>query len=430
MSIFKSYDIRGEFPSELNEEVSYKIGKLLPKILKCKNIVIGYDIRTSSKPIFKSLAKALLEENIKVTSIGYCTTPMLYFSSFYYKFDAAVMITASHLSKDYNGFKICTKNAIALGYENLGKYLEKGINNDFEVKKTKLKIKKLDIFDDYEKFILKNFKKSSLKVAIDSGNMMGYLDSKIISKIAKIKTIYNKPDGSMPNHMADPLIEENLKDLKKFTVKNKCNLGISFDGDSDRVGFIDEKGSLIKNDIISALISKYLQKETILIDPRSSKIIEETYKGKTIRVKAGHTNIKKSMREYDALFASELSGHFFFREFNYCDSALFAALTIIKILDNENKSISELVEPLKKYYSSGELNFEISNKDEKINYVENYFKGYIKKENIDGISLYFKDFWFNLRKSNTENLLRLNIETNTKQKLEEIKTLLKKLIIN
>jgi len=429
MSVFESYDIRGVFPKEINEEFSYKLGRLIPKLLKCKNVVVGYDVRVSSKKLFTFLTKGLLEENVKVTSVNACTTPMLYFASFFYKFDAAIMVTASHLNKEYNGFKICSKDAVALGYDSIGWKLEKNINRSFKTKKTNLKVKNLDLSKDYENFILNNFKKTNLKVVVDSANMMGYLDSKILAKVCTVKNLFDKPDGKMPNHEDNPLIEKNLKYIIKEMKEGRYDLGVAFDGDCDRVVFIDEEGSIIRSDLIAALISKYLPKGKIILDSRSSKIVEGTYLGKTIRSVSGHTNIKTSMRKHQALYGSELSGHHFFKEFHYADNALLAVLYILKIMDKEKKVISELVKPFKKYFVSGELNFDVKDKDEKIMQVKDYFKNYRKIQQVDGLSLYFDDFWFNLRKSNTEDLLRLNIEADSEDKLKEVeKTIIK--IIN
>ncbi len=430
MSIFQAYDIRGKYPEELNEFNVYNIVRAFAKLLKCKTIAVARDARLSSEALHEAIVSGLLDSGINVTDIGLTTTPMLYFASFYYKFDGAIMITASHLGKEYNGLKLCKKNAVDLSYSDL-KQIEKLSKQKFKpVKRGKLVTK--EIFNDYKKYILKNSKKTNLKVVVDTANMMSYLDVQVLKEISNVIPLFLEVDGNFPNHGVNPLIESNLKIIKKEIQKQKADLGIAFDGDADRVIFLDENSKVISPDIITALLTENIPRNSkVIFDVRSSKYLQESLDIKPILSKAGRSLIQESMIKNKAQLGGEKSGHYYFKEFNYGDNALLTTIKVLKILNREKKKFSELVNKFKIGYSQGELNFKVKNKDKALQIIKKEFtKDSIKVLNLDGISIYHKDYWFNLRKSNTEDLVRLNLEAKTKEIFTEIMKKLSNLLNN
>jgi len=449
MSIFKAYDIRGVYPKELNEEIAYSIGKAFadfmnvseiakpisehaqkPTVFDIKKILIGRDMRLSSDSLFRSLSQGIIEQGCDVINIGLCSTPMCYFACNFLKADASIMITASHNPKEYNGFKFTRKQAIPISADTGIKEIEKL----FEKNKFKKAIKKgemtrKEIMNDYVKHVLKFIKNKNakLKVVIDCGNGIGGIETREVFKHLKCKIteMYFEPDGNFPHHEANPLKEENVKELRNKVIQEKADLGIAIDGDADRVFFISNTGEIIPSDFITCLIAKtYLKEkpgETILYDLRSSWITKETIKdnnGNPIMSKVGHSFIKEQLRKTNAIFGGELSGHFYFRDNFYSDSGIIAILKIIDLIATEKKKISELIEPLKKYFASGEINLEVKDKDAKIKELgKKYKKGKISW--LDGVRVEFEDWWFNVRPSNTEALLRLNLEAKSKKLMEE-----------
>ena len=431
--IFKAYDIRGIYPSELDEKIAYKIGRAFVSFLGVKKVVIGRDARKSSPSLFKALAEGITDQGADVIDVGLCSTPMFYFAS--REAEASIMVTASHNPKQYNGFKLCKEKAFPISGDNGIKEIEKLVSGEFE-SVTKGKIVKKEIVDDFIKHNLKFVNcKRKLKIVLDAANgMSGYSLPLVFDKIKEVELIplYNDVDLSFPNHEANPLKSETLQDLQKKVVEVKADFGIATDGDGDRCVFVDEQGEIISSDLAVALIAKQLLKDNkkavIMYDVRCSKIVGETIEengGKAIMSRVGHSFIKKQMREEKALFAGELSGHLYYQENNYTESVFISAAIIMNLL-SDNGSLSSLVKPLRKYYATGEINSEVEDKDAKIQEVEKKYKGKIVK--LDGLSVYFDDWWFNLRKSNTEPLLRLNLEANSKKLMEEKRDELLKVI--
>ncbi len=428
MSIFKAYDIRGIYPQEINEDIAYKLGRAFVTFLKCKKVVVSRDMRLSSKALSDALIKGLTDQGADVIDIRLSSTPMNYFANNFLKADGSIMITASHNPKDFNGFKLSREKAIPISEDTGIKKIEYLVNKNKFKDGKKGKVTEKDVLNDYANHVVKFIKKSNknLKIIADAGNgMAGLTADKIFSKLGlKLEKMYFELDGTFPNHEADPLKEKNVKEIKERVLKEKFDLGIAFDGDCDRVFFIDENGQKIPSDFIIALFSqeflKKNPKEKIIYDLRSSKIIEETItlnNGKPIMSRVGHVFVKDLMREKDALFGGELSGHYYFRNNFYTDSGIIATVKLIEILSKTNKKLSELVKPFKKYYQSGEINIKVKDKIKDIE--KNYKDGKIL--HIDGLSVYYKDWWFNIRPSNTEDLLRLNLEANTKELIEKKK---------
>ena len=431
MSIFKAYDVRGVYPNELNEEIAYKVGRAFVTFLKVNKVAVSQDMRKSSNSLKKELIKGITDQGADVIEVnGLCSTPRSYFACWFLKTPGSIMVTASHNPRKYNGFKFTREKAIPISGDTGIKDIEKLVlKNKFKEPKKKGKIIKKDITQDYKKHIL-NFinpkKIKPLKVVIDAGNGMGGKDMELLLGKLPLKVIkmYFKPDGNFPNHEANPLKEENLVALKKKIKEEKADFGIAPDGDADRVFFIDENAETIPADFITCLIAEKILKknkgEKVLYDLRSSWITKETieaFGGKPLMCRVGHAFIKEQMRKEKAIFAGELSGHFYFRDNFYTDSGVIAALKVIQIISEKGKKLSELVKPLKKYFASGEINSEVEDKEEKMKELAKIY-GDGKISYLDGIRVDYKDWWFNVRPSNTEPLLRLNLEAKTKELME------------
>ncbi|MBD3202879.1 phosphomannomutase/phosphoglucomutase [Candidatus Woesearchaeota archaeon] len=442
MSIFKAYDVRGTYPDQLNKEIAYKIGRAFVTFLDCKNVVVAKDMRDSSNELEEALIEGILDQGRDVISIGLSSTPMMYFAVSKFGYDAGIMITASHNPKQYNGFKFVREKAIPLSGKTGIKDIEKIVKNkNFAQNKDRGIIEqRTDILQDYilNGLSFQTIKKlKKLKIAVDYGNGMGALiGKKFFPHLnCEIVPLYSELDGNFPNHEANPLKEENLKDLKKLIIKEKADFGIAWDGDADRLFFVDEKTNTIGSDKITALIAQDLLQETpklkILYDLRSSKIVPEIIeknKGWPIITRVGHSFIKEKMRKEEAIFAGELSGHFYLKDNYYFESPFFIILRILELITKKEKTLSELIEPLNKYYATGEINSEVDDKQEKIKELAEKYKDAKKIFYLDGISIEFDSWWFNVRPSNTEPLLRLNLEADTKKLMEEKKIEVLKII--
>lgn len=434
---FKTNDIRGIYPIEINDNLAYLVGKAIVYKYKPKKLVIGRDARASSPLLFSSIVKGILESGCEIIDIGLTSTPLFYYSVGETKADFGIMITASHNPGKYNGFKLVKKNVIpttAKEIQELKKIVfskkKNNVSND-------AKISFLDLSEKYVNRHLKESKiKKKIKVVVDTGNgMAAPFFNKVFSKLP-VSVIYINQKINMvsPKHEANPLRVETLKELQKEVKKNKAALGIAFDGDGDRVGFVDEKGEIIPMDLITALISKKIlkkkRKAKIIYDLRSSNVVKETIiknGGIPIEYKVGHSLIKTKMREINATFAGEVSGHFYFKEFNYSEAPFYVCILLLNEINN--KTISEIIRPLRRYYKTPELNYKIKDTEKKIREIKEKYKSG-KISNLDGIKVVFKDWWFNVRSSHTEPLLRLNLEANTKElmtkKLKEIEEIIKK----
>jgi len=432
--IFRAYDIRGIYPSELNEKTSYLVGRAFVKFFKKTkpNVVIGRDARFSSDFLSKSLIKGINEQGANVIDIGLATTPMLYFAVAHYGFDGGVIVSASHNPSKYNGFKLVAKNAIPVsgesGLRQIKKLAEKA--QDLSTLKKGKTIKK-NILSDYLKFNLgkfdfKNFR--PLRMVIDTANAVPGILVKEIFKHSHFKVFYLflQLNGSFPNHEPNPLIEKNLRFLKKeILIKKRIDLGVAFDGDGDRIVFLDEAGRAVPSDLVLALISEQILKENpgkkILYDLRCSNIVKETIskcKGKPIISRVGHSFIKEKMRKENILFAGEFSGHFYHKDHYFSESPLFVLFKIMEIISKKEKPFSELIRPFKKYFHSGEMNFRAKDSVKKLKQLKSrYSDGRISK--IDGLRIDFKDWWFLARASNTEPVLRLIVEAKTKELMEK-----------
>jgi len=435
--IFKAYDVRGIYGQNLTEEVVYKIGRAFVYFLKCRYVVVGTDMRVSSPKLSKALMKGIADQGATAIFIGQVCTDAVYFASGFLN-KPAIMFTASHNPPQYNGMKLCRENAIPINNDT-GLQRIKSIIEDkrYENKKIKKngKIIKRDILKEYvkhsRKFIdLKNLGK--LRIAVDAGNgMAGKIIPLVYSKLpAKIMPLYFRLDGTFPNHLADPSKYENLIELQKTVKINKCDFGMAFDGDADRIFFVDEKGEVVNSNLISSLIIKNLlakrKKERIIHNVVCSKIVPETikkYGGIPIIERVGHSFIKDTMRKTKALFACEHSAHYYYRDNYRADSGIITSLIVAEIVSRENKRLSELLDEFRKYYTIEETNAEVKDKEAKMGEIESIYKRQSPKRisRLDGITIEFDDWWFNVRPSNTEPLLRLNLEADSKKLMEEKK---------
>lgn len=434
MGAFKAYDIRGIYNQDFNKEDVYKIGFFLPKLLKANKVLVGRDVRTSSPEIFKALTDGITDSGADVYDMGISTTPMVYYFTAQHKFDASVQITASHNPKDHNGLKISGSNALPIGYDTgLGK-LEEWIKKDkIEIAKVKGKIIPHQVKEEYIQFLKKYTKDiSNLNIAIDCSNGMAALLVKDIWGDS-VSYLYEELDGTFPNHEPNPLEEENVEDLKKLVLKNKSDIGVIFDGDADRVMFVDEKGKFIRPDLMIAVLADYFliekqEKGWVIQDIRTSKSVSEyidSLGSRTYMWRVGRAYAALKLREIDGIFGGELAGHYYFRDFFYSDSGMLAAILILNIISKakENgKTLSQLIEVIDKYSNSGEINFIVQNKTEAMEAVVNHF---IKDEeptanhDFDGYRIEYKDWWFNIRPSNTEPYLRLILEAKNQDMLIE-----------
>ncbi len=427
MGIFKAYDIRGIYNEGLDVEIAGKIGYFLPQVMGGKKIAVGHDMRDSSNPLREALIEGMMAAGAHVFEVGLISTPMINFAVGRHGLDGGVQITASHNSKEYNGFKVAGKNALPIGYEMGLNRVEELVKNGEMPRIDGGTREKLEIMEDYLVHV-RSFLKTEEKfhVAIDAANGMGgYTVPKILNGTnISFEGLYMELDGNFPNHEANPLKEENLRDLKEMVRSGDFNFGMAFDGDADRIMFIDEKGDNIPADIITAIIGKWMVEhghDGVLYDVRSSRMVKEAVDaagGNSYLCMVGHAYFKQLLREKDAFFGGELAGHFYFKENYYTDSGTIMMMKMLNFLSEKKKPLSELAAPFLKYHQSGEINSEVEDKDGKIEEVAKMYRDG-EQFRIDGLTVIYEKWWFNLRKSNTEPLLRLTLEADTEELMKE-----------
>lgn len=434
MSAFKAYDFRGKFNIDFTSDDVYKIGFFLPQSLNADKILVGRDMRISTPEMFKALTDGITDSGADVYDMGLCTTPMVYFFTAKHHFEASVMITASHNPKEYNGLKISRKNALPVGYDSGLEVLEKLVNEKKIIpSEEKGKIVDYPVKDEYIAFLKQyQYDISNLNVAMDCSNGMASILVKDVFG-SQPHYIYNELDGTFPHHEANPLDPENLKDIQELTLQTNADVGVIFDGDADRVMFVDEKGTFIPPDLMIAVLGLYFLQEKglkgkVLMDIRTSKSVLEFIEklgGETHIWRVGRAYAALKLREIDGLFGGEFAGHYYFKDFFYSDSAMLAALIILHLFSEMKKhgaSVSELMSKIVAYANSGEINFKIQDKNEAMVAMRNHFSAkerMIKMMNFDGYRIEFEQWWFNVRPSNTEPYLRLLIEAKTQTLLEQ-----------
>jgi phosphomannomutase len=433
---FKAYDIRGKVPAELNPELAYKISAAFAKLVDAKSIVIGHDIRKSSVSISDAVKKGLSETGVDVIDIGLCGTEMIYFATPHYNAGGGIMITASHNPPEYNGMKFVKKGSVPVGYDSGLNEVEKMVirNEIPQVHKKPGKITETNIMHEFISH-LKTFydpgKIKPFKVVVNAGNGCAGLALNELEKELPVKMIkiFDEPDSNFPNGVPNPLLVENRKATIDAVIKNNADLGAAWDGDYDRCFFFDEKGNFIEGYYIVGLLAKSILKnhpgEKIVHDPRlvwNTIDVVKNMGGKAVESKSGHAFIKEKMREVNAVYGGEMSAHHYFRENAYSDSGMIPFLLTMQLMSVENKKLSQLVEEMiRAYPCSGEINSEIENPVEKLNILESkYSDGRISK--IDGLSAAYDNWRFNVRLSNTEPIIRLNVESKGDVELMKGKT--------
>ena len=435
MGAFHAYDIRGIYNVDFDKETAYKVGFFLPELLSADKVLVGRDARVSSDEIHEYLLKGLTDAGADVYDIGLSTTPMVYFGTANYGFKASVQITASHNPAEYNGLKVSRENALPVGYDTGLGQIKEWIENGRDTVSAAVKgqIHPMDIKADYLAFLLK-YKEdwSSLKIAMDVSNGMASLFVRDIFG-DQPAYIYETMDGRFPNHEPNPLVQKNVEDLKKLVAQTKADIGVIFDGDADRVMFVDENSRFISPDLMIAVLGHYFLEERgekgyIHQDIRSSKAVGEYLAPmggvmNTWRVGRAYAALK--LREIDGVYGGELAGHYYFRDFFYSDSGLLAAILILNVVTKmkaQGVSLSQLISRIEKYRNSGEINFRLEDKKGAMDAVRDYFMGTEQSTaymDFDGYRVEFPQWWFNIRPSNTEPYLRFLCEATSQELLDE-----------
>ncbi len=445
-AIFKAYDIRGVYGQDFDEDFAYTLALSFDKFLKKESgkdklkIVIAHDMRLSSPAIFKQLLRGLIISGADVYNIGLNSTPTLYFAVSHLKADGGIIVSASHNPKEYNGFKLVREKGQAISGEGGLYHLRENLIYENDNTNYGKEIIVKNILDEHIEHDAKYFDKKLIKnltLAVDPANSMGSLYLQKLSSIMPVivKGINLRLDGSFPAHQADPLKKENLKQLSSFIKTTPVDLGIATDGDGDRVFFLDEKGETISPAIIRGVLAKLFLKDKpgakIGYDVRPGKITKdliEEHGGIPVITKVGHALIKEQMLKEDIFFAGESSGHFYVNlDIGCYEMPLIVIAKILTELSQGNKKASEYFSLFDKYYHSGEINTSVTHKDKIIKKIAQHFKN--EKQNfLDGLSVETNDFWFNIRASNTENKLRLNVEATSQKIMKENRDLILKLM--
>lgn len=433
-NIFQDYDVRAIVPTELDKEGAIRIGQVLVELFKPKTVAIGHDMRLSADDIAGGIAQGVLKQGADVIDLGLISTDMAYFAAGKYGFDLALSISASHNPSEYNGFKLVKKGAVAVsGDSGLYKIRDFAISNKkIKPATCKGKVIKKNLVDDFVKHCLSFAginKIKPFKCVVDAGNAMaGYLMPKFEKFLPlKVTRMYYELDGNFPHHIPNPLVPENIKDLQKRVLKEKADFGIAFDGDADRIYFIDDQGKFVSGTVMTAMLAEKILKkhpgEIILYNAVTGRIVPETtekFKGKSRRVRVGHALIKEAMRQYNAIFAGEHSAHYYFRENYFADSGFIAMLLTLELISEKNQSLSQIAKSYDIYPAIPETNFEVKDKMAMMKTIEQKVKHEAQSTDwLDGVTIWYDDCWVNVRPSNTQPLLRLNIEADNEQILEQ-----------
>jgi len=430
-AIFKAYDIRGIYNEDFDDQNFFEIAQAYVKFFKPKGrIAVGMDVRISSPQLKKAIIKGLTEAGCDVLDIGLCSTEMYYLAVGHYKLAGGIQVTASHNPKEYNGLKLVKKEVQPIskenGIENLRDMVATGWQKIKAEKPGKVEKKNvLDVFCNFSTKFLDQAKIKPFKIVINPN--FGY-EGEVVKRFVKLNNLpwqliglNDVPDGTFPKGRPDPFVPENRPEFVKLTKTSQADFGVAWDADADRVFFCDDKGNFIESYYTNHLLIRSLligkKGEKIVYDPRYTwALVDATkeMKGKAVLERVGHSYIKQCMRKENAIFSGESSGHTYFRDFWYADTGLIPVLILINLLATEQKKLSQLIAPIiKKYPISGEINSIVENPDKTLLKIEKLFKGG-KKNKLDGLSIEYPDFRFNIRKSNTEPLLRLNVEARTK----------------
>ena len=436
MGAFHAYDIRGVYGVDFDRTTAYKIGYFIPELLKTDKVLVGRDCRVSSPEIHDALVEGLTDAGADVYDLGLSTTPMVYFGTANYGFKASVQITASHNPAEYNGMKVSRENALPVGLDTglgqIKEWIDSGRETPAATRKGE--VHPMDIHKDYINFMLK-FKGdySNLNIAFDLSNGMSNLFAKEIYG-DKPAYIFDEMDGRFPNHEPNPLVAKNVEPLRELVRKTGADVGVIYDGDADRVMFVDDKAQFVAPDLVIALMSKYFIGERgeknprVLQEIRSSKAVGEYLRPLGVDLhtwRVGRAFAAPKLREIDGLWGGELAGHYYFRDFFYSDSGLLASMIVLRIvakLKEEGSSLSDAMSKIAKYRNSGEINFKLEDKKGAMDAVRDYFTSKEQPTasmDFDGYRVEFPQWWFNIRPSNTEPYLRFICEATTDELLHE-----------
>lgn len=437
--IFKAYDIRGLVPEQLDEAGAFLVGQAVVKYTGAETIVVGKDMRSTTPELFAEFARGVNSQGADVVDVGMTSTPMFYFAVGQYDVeDAGVMVTASHNPAGYNGFKLCRGNVSPIGGNSgmpevkeialAGPYEEQPTGTVVETEIRDAYLDKMLSLVDVEQL-------KPLKLAIDCGNgMEGVIIDDLLARLPGVEAqiLYKEPDGTFPNHEANPLKEETLDALKGLVHELGADIGVAFDGDADRIGLVDEKGEVVRGDILLALLAPVLLKtdpgSAVYYDVRCSQVVADEVinaGGRAEMAPVGHGLIKPRMREDGAVFGGELSMHYYFKELHYAEASDLIMLLVMQLMSETGRTLSDLVAPLKRYVHSGEINFRVSDKEAVLTALEDKYGATARVTKIDGLRVDFQgeaapdgDWWFSVRASNTESLLRLNLEAADRETME------------
>ena len=431
-SIFKSYDIRGIYPSELNDDVAYRIGRCFIPLLGARRIVVGRDMRPSGTALFEAFARGASEAGADVVDIGLVSTDALYFAVGKFGFDGGVMITASHNPANYNGMKFTRSQAQAISLDTgLSQVRDCALSGELPPPASKSgTASQRDILDDFAAHCLSFVDRTRIKpfkIAIDAGNGMAGKTVPFVFKHlpCEVTPLYFELDGSFPNHPASPIEPENMADLQAAVKRHGCDLGVAFDGDADRMFIVDEKANIVDGSTVTALVALNTLKHHPgakilynLICSRSVPELVERAGGIPIRSQVGHSIIKKKMREEDVLFGGEHSGHFYFKDNWYADSGMIALMQCLEVFSEATAPPSEVIAPIDTRFRSGEINTHVDDVAAKLALIESHYRD-AQIDRLDGVTVSYPHWWMNVRPSNTEPLLRLNVEGDTRELMEQ-----------
>ena len=437
-SIFKAYDIRGIYPDTLDEDVARDIGRAFVNYLGLSGsrVIVARDMRLSGQALQSAFIEGVTESGADVLDVGMVSTDALYFAVGHLEEPGGAMITASHNPPEHNGFKLCREEAIALSGDD-GIYQMRDLITSGKLPgpaEFSGSVERSDITQEYAKHCLSFIDRENLgrplKIVVDAGNgMAGKMLPPIFEGLPfEYVPMYFEPDGSFPNHRPNPIEPENIRELQERVVAEGADFGAAFDGDADRVFIVDEKGQAISGDLVATLVARnILMKEpeaTIIYNAICSKALPELVKregGNAVRSRVGHSIIKPQMRSHDAAFGGEHSGHFYFRDNYFADSGIIAMLTFAELVASQDGPVSAMISPIDPYVRSGEINSEVEDQQGKMDQIEEYFSEMegARIDRLDGLTVDLVDWWFNLRPSNTEPLLRLNVEANDSETLQK-----------
>jgi phosphomannomutase len=432
-SIFSAYDIRGVYGDTLTEDIAYAIGRAAAQYLNVPEIAVGRDMRLSSPQIAAGLIRGITDQGVNAVDLGLTTTDELYFGVGKFNYSAGAMVTASHNPGKYNGIKFCRAQAAPISVDTgLGDIRDIAVSGNFAQPARQGTVTQRDISEDYVKHVLSFIDVSKikpLKVVVDAGNgMAGMIVPRVFQHLpCELVPLYFELDGNFPHHPASPIEPENMADLQKKVLEVGADIGAAFDGDADRMFPVDEHGNIVDGSQVTEVVSNSLLRKspgsTILYNLIVSHSVPELIEkdgGKAVRTRVGHSFIKAQMRSLNAIFGGEHSGHFYFRDNWFADSGLIALLITLELVSVEGKPLSEIIKPLDKGVRSGEINSTVSDAQSKLKGLEEHFgQGAKSIDHLDGLTVDYGDWWFNVRSSNTEPLLRLNIEANGRALMEE-----------